>query len=164
MFGRRSLALGRRKPPAQPIPTFLLPPFPHHRLVPLPVSPAGEPTNPPSWHVRHRRDVVAGSDRAVLFGGDAAPSPAHGAAGRLEGAAGGVAGMADGVGGDAEEAQGHRGGRRRFDPRPQGPALPHPGGGPKPHRPRRRCFRRGVPPRKDTLRTHRPSRGQELRR
>jgi hypothetical protein len=117
------------------------------------------------WHGRHRRDVVAVSDRTVLFGRDAAL--ANGAAGSLEGAADGVAGLADGVGGDAEEAQGHRGRRRRLHPRPQGTALPHPGRGPKPHRPQRRrgrCFWWGVSPRKDTLRTHRPPRGQELRR
>lgn len=42
---------------------------------------------------------------------------------------GGVAGMADGVGHLAEEDQGHQGCQRRFNQRPQGPALPHLGGG-----------------------------------
>lgn len=85
-----SLARSRTSEATSPAHTDLSPHFPHRRA------------NPPLWHVRHRRDVVAGSDRAVLVGRDAAP--AHGAAGRLEGAADGVAGVADGVGSDAEEA------------------------------------------------------------
>jgi hypothetical protein len=124
---------------------------------------APSPANPPSRD-GCRRDVVAGSDRAVLLGCCTAAAP-NAAVRAAEGAADGVAGVAHGIGCDAEEAQGHRGSQRRVHPRPQGTALPHAGGGTQARRPRRR--RRGlrrVPPRQDALCTRRSPRGEEFRR